>query len=330
MTLGILLSISSCFTDEEPIQPLPPMQGMIKTNWIDSGQIYYSLRERDIVKANGIYDWDLAFSCKKGDYTILMNSSKGMGCFNTGSKDFFGAYLEDQYPLSFDKSNGQDDQSAIGTWGDFKFENPQSYGDVYILHLGLDLLKNPIGKVKFRVNGFSNNSYSIRIGSLTNPNDYWDLPIPKNDSFNFVYLSFAKRQIKHLEPPKNEWDLLFTQYTVPIGKNIPRPIFPQYQKHELVDGILLNPYNREIARDSNAAFDDINFFKVESFDFTNRTDLIGQWWYTYSDETHMFDTSANTGYVIRDEDKNFYAIKFVKYIKNDKMGCTSRFILKNL
>ena len=326
-----VLSASSCFTEEEPIQPLEPRSGVVTTEWATHGQVYYSLKDQHVIKGNGIYEWDLAFSCAPDDYTILLNTAKGMGCYNTSSKNFAEAYLEEDYPWEFEKSNGQEDHSAIGAWGDFEFVNPQSFQDVYILNMGIDPSGRRKDMLKFRVNGYSNGFYSVRVGDLkgTYHKDYL---VAKNDSFNHVYLSFGENRVQHLEPPKNEWDLLFTPYVVPIGKSDPRaPFFHSLNKsYELVDGVLLNPYNREIRFDSNLVLDETTFFDIESESFTDSTDLIGQWWYKYNDETNTFETTSKTGFIIRDEDKNFYALKFTEYSKSSYTGCTTRFIFKNL
>lgn len=326
----LLTSLSSCFTEEEPVLPLAPHTEVISTHKLTAGQVYYSLKNQKIVKYNSVEDWDFAFACGEDDYDILVNTARGMGAYNTTSKDFNATYKYDNYPWVFDKNNGQEDQSCLGTWGDFEFENPQSFGNVYLIYLGVDIQGHGTGIIKFQVTGYEDDTYTIRIGDLegTVQREY---SVQKNDSFNFVYLSFEQSKVLTLEPPKNDWDIMFTSFTVPLRRPQVAPIsFPIAKTHELVDGVLLNPYHRYVAEDTAGNLDDISFFNVESYDYTDSTDFIGRRWYDYSEEEDRYFITPNNTFIIKDEDKNFYAIKFTQLTNDITISSDISFTLKSL
>ena len=330
ISLVLLLVLPGCFTDEEPIQPLEPHSTELSMYRPLNGQVYYSLKERKVLKQNGVNDWDMAFNCAPGKYDILLNTARGMGSYNTQSKDFNGQYSEEDYPWTFDKCNGQEDQSCLGEWGDFDFENPQSFGDVYLVSLGIDLSGLPSGIVKLRVNGYSDNKYHILIGDLDDRYER-EYIIEKNDSFNFVYLSFEKNKVLNLEPPKNDWDLLFTSYTTPKrGPKSPPLSLSVTKDHELVDGVLMNPYRREISVDTTSSFEDINFFDVEGYQYSDHTNVIGRRWYAWNPEKLEFRITRFNTFILRDDDKNFYALDFTDFRKIQTTRSSTRFIFKSL
>ncbi len=327
--LFIGLSLAGCFTKEEPILPLPPYSTQVSTYKPVNGQAYYSLKNRKVVKENGTEDWDLAFSCGESDYSILLNTSRGMGCFNTNSKDFYQNYQTGDYPWRFDKWNGKKDNSCIGVWGDFSFENPQSFGNVYLVHLGLDLSGNPTGLVKMQISGFEKNQYDIKVGDLEGRYER-HYQVTKNDSFNFVYLSFETSSVKHLEPYKNDWDFLITSYVKHKTPNTSSLYFSVTNEFAVVDGILLNPYRREVAQQFMYDFDDINYFKAESYSYTDSLNFIGTQWYRWNASEKNFSMTAKNTFVIRDEDKNYYAVQFRNFEKERTTKNKLGFVFKSL
>ena len=327
LLLGFCLS--GCFTEEEPILPLPPFETNISTYKPINGQTYYSLKDRKVVKENGTEAWDIAFSCAEDDYQILLNTSRGMGCFNTNSKDFYQAYKEGDHPWTFDTWNGQNNNSSIGEWGDFSFENPQSYGNVYLVHLGLDLSGNPTGIVKMQIEGFEDNTYSILVGDLEGQFErhYY---VQKNDSFNYVYLSFETSSVVDIEPPKNEWDFVITSFVKHKTPNISSLFFSVTNAYALVDGIFINPYKREVSRQFTFDFDALNFFNAQTYDYTDTLDFIGTQWYRWVAGQKQFDITKNNTFVIRDADKNYYAIQFTKFQKQRTTTNDVGFVFKSL
>lgn len=331
-TIVILLigfCLTGCFTEEEPILPLPPNETEISTYKPVNGQVYFSLKEGKIIKQNSIEAWNIAFSCAENKYEILLNTARGMGCFNTNSKDFYQDYQNGDYPWLYDRMNGKEGSSCIGDWGDFSFENPQSFGTVYLVHLGLDLSGNPTGIVKMKVEGFVENTYDILIGDLEGKYERHYL-VEKNDSFNYAYLSFETSDVVNIEPPKNDWDMLLTSYVKHKTLNTSQLFFSVTNEYSIIDGILLNPYKREIAHEFTYGFDELNFFKAEAYPYTDTLDYIGAKWYLWNSGEKRFYMSKKNTFVIRDEDKNYYAIKFTKFRKERTTKNDVGFVFKSL
>lgn len=329
IALCLWLTLPSCFTEEEPIASLDPTEATISTYRPENGQVFYSLKEQKIVKEVGIREWDLAFSCSPDDYTIKLNSSRGMGVFNTTSNDFYGTYKEGDYPWVFDRPSGQKDFSAIGDWGDFSFENPQSYGDVYLINMGVDLNGYPTNVVKMKIRNFDANTYNIVIGDLDGNYERQFL-IEKNDSFNYQYLSLTTESLVSVEPPKKEWDLLFTSY---VKHKIPTssPLFFSVTNElEITDGVLINPYQHEVTSSSEVTFDDLNFFDAEGYTFNDTMDYIGRSWFDWTGWVKYFIVNENNTFVIRDFDQNYYAVQFESFNKKASTRYDIRFILKSL
>ncbi|MCB9262007.1 MAG: hypothetical protein H6607_06505 [Flavobacteriales bacterium] len=326
-----MIFVSSCFTEEERIQPLPDSEQSLSLYRPFNGQIYYSLQHRKVVKQNPTLDWDLAFSCHPDKYTILLNYTKGMAAFNTQSSDFYKIYNEPEYPWVFEQFSTEEAQTSIGVWGDFSFENPQSFGQVYIINMGYGLNGEWLGMKKIKVKTFSEKGYTISFADMDNSNEK-SIEVAKNDSFNFVYVSFFyPKTILHLEPSKDEWDLLFTTYCDSIKPQKTHPLYLQHldKSFELAEGVLLNPHQRKIIQDSLITFNQIDFFKIEPLIFDYQPNYIGRTWYVWDSRTLKYRIDPNC-FIIKDEEKNYYAVEFTNFGKTDFNRFSFNFRFKNL
>ncbi len=325
----VITSLFGCFTDEETILPLPPYTETIVQYRPENGQVFYSLKNRSVVKQNSAETWDFAFSCKADDYTILLNSSRGMGSYNTSSKDFNAPFKVMEYPWSYDHPAGSNTGSSIGVWGDFTFDNPQSFGNVYLINLGVDLVGHNTGLVKMIINRFENNTYNVKIGDLDGKFEE-TYTIEKNDSFNFVYLDIVKNKVRNLEPPKNDWDILFTSYVAHKTPYSSSLFYSVSNELELVDGIVLNPFSREIAQDSISSIDDLDFLAVEALTYTDSLNLIGSNWHRWNSDSKKFEIANQNTFVIRDFDKNYYVLRLDKFRKPWPTRNETTFTFKSL
>ncbi|MCB9241016.1 MAG: hypothetical protein H6608_07785 [Flavobacteriales bacterium] len=328
-----LLALPSCFRDDQKLAELPPFIQEIQTNRGKEGQLFYSLRDKEIKSSNGIYTWDLAFSCTPGDFTILVNSGKKMGVYNTQSKTIEAAFSPEyrSYVWTYDNPSSFQDGSAVGEWGDFNFEKPQSFGDVYILNRGFDRYNLPFQMKKFRVDGIRGNSYEISFGDVDDKQPR-KLFIPRNDSFNFVYVSLDNDgQILELEPPKWDWDFQVTTFmdTSRYSNLYTRSdsVTPQYI---LFDGFLLNPYKRWASFDSTNSFSDLGFFDAEILEYSQSRNTIGNSWYDWNPDINQYQVSDHRTIVLRSEDLYFYLIEFRKFHKPHKEDAVIQFAIRNL
>ena len=327
--LGLFLTAGvGCFPAEDPLLPLEPKSQTIEAHKAYDGLTYYSLRDQKIVAARSIFDWDMAFSCKDDEYTVLLNSAKGMAAYNTNSKEFDRYYPTSNYPWSFDGLAGN--QSCIGAWGDFNYDNPQSYGNVYIINEGVDLNGFENGLVKMRIDDFSDNAYHIKIGNMNNTYQE-EFTVPKNDTFNFVYLSFRDRKVKYIEPPKYDWDLLITSYAQPLKpQQISDQFIHVYQNYWITEGVLINPNNRLVTIDSLMPFDSIGFAEANRRNYAQKLDAIGSSWYKWNQLSQRFEINPRLTYLIRDEENFYYALKFDRFRKIQSAQYDVTFVYKNL
>lgn len=293
-----------------------------------NGQIYFNLEKRQVVAQNGVYDWDLAFDCREGKFSILLNSAKAMAAFNTKIKNFEHKFITQQYPWRFDHPCGDLDQTCIGEWGDFSFANPQSYSEVYLINLGLYGRKTPIGFRKIQVIKYQDSSYIFQFANLNGMRGVQDT-IKKDPRYNFVYYSFQNggEQVE-IEPQKDDWDIMVSPYvdeTRPLG---PFDI-PINEKYALFDGISQNRYKRRVATDSSAGMDEINYFDLNQYIWTANTNEIGNTWNWWEAKDSSYHIHKSRSYVVRNGDR-FYLLGFEDYEKTDQFTSKFRFRVKRL
>jgi len=333
ISILILLTLSSCFRDEQPRPELPLFVQNITTARESNGQVYYSLKDRKILKSNSIYSWDLAFSCRDGDFEIIVNSAKKMGVNNTRSKEFDVSYQPEHkyYAWTYDHPTGEAKNNCFGAWGDFTFDNPQSFGDVYVVNRGFDKFNLPYQLKKLRIDGFKNNAYEITFADVDG-DTFYRLTVPKNDSFNFVYVSLEQSgRVFQLEPYKENWDLLFSNYIDSTRySNVYTKSDSINSNLTLFDGVLLNPYNHSAAIDTSKGFNAIGFFDVEDFEYLKARNTIGNRWYDWNDKNKKYILSDVKTFVVKHGRLRYYVIEFTDVDKPRRDELQLRFAIKNL
>jgi len=311
------------------MEPIPPRIIEIRTDLATKGQIYYSLKEDKIIGESGLYDWDLGFDCRYGQFNIIVNSAKGMAAFNTGEKNFDHPYEQRAYPWKFDHPCGDLGMTCIGEWGDFSFDNPQSFENVYIINLGIDRNGTNLGLKKFKIHGFAEKHYLIQIAELDNSNSH-SLFIPKKKDYNFTYLSIADTgEIVSIEPPKSSWDFVVSPYLdstkdeSPYNKKITKEL-------SLSEGVLQNRYKRSVALDTLHSFDNISYFDIEDLEFSYFINTIGNRWRKWDQKKFTYEISSENRFIIQDLEGIYYALEFQSYSRIDEEQSLIRFRVKNL
>jgi hypothetical protein len=310
----------------DPIEPdIIELQMSLK----ERGQIFYDLKNKKATSYNSIYSWDLAFDCRKKEFNIIVNYAKGMGAYNTGEKSFSFKYPSKDYPWTYDDPCGDLNLTCIGRWGDFNFDNPQSFENVYILHLGFDEGGNAIGLKKFKIHGFTDQHYLIEYADLDNSNAQTFF-IPKNPGYNFTYFTMTENgSLVNVEPPKTDWDIMITPYIDSAKYSSPfsTKISPDLA---LVEGILHNRHLREVAVDTIASFEAISYFDIDRLEFKRNINNIGSRWRWWDKNRETFFMSKENKYVIRDDNEEYYALEFIKFQKITTTTSTLQFKVKNL
>jgi hypothetical protein len=323
--LLILLGMSSCFK-EKTIAP-PTNNGQNQTAVIEMGQQYtnqffYSLATNTVVAQNSRFAYDLMFDCNAANFNIWLNTAKQMRVKRMNQTDLDSVTLNDTIGGIWHYELGEfnPDSNAIGKWWDGGTSTePASAGKVYLIQLGIDDDGNSLGYIKLKVNDFTSSNYSITYSDFISADKTFY--VAKDDTRNYRYFVAAGNGslLNNIEPPKTDWDLCFTRYTIFFYDpyNIP------YQ----VTGVLNNPSRTTayLDADTTLLFDTVTINKFDVNKLLTRRDAIGYEWKRYGSFTDDDDYVINqhyTYYAKVDDDK-FYKLRFFSFSRNGIRGYPS-------
>ena len=222
----------SCERNEIAIEPhamgeVELQQINMQSNY--SQQIFYNASESMIISSNTKSDWDLAFQSSDNGSQIIINSS-------TFSQicELEGHVFED--PISLTDLTWKWD-SPQGIYTETAFNNPIS-STTYILDRGYNIDGTQRGYRKIKIDSINSYSFFITYSELDNTG-MQSVEITKDSLLNFQYFSFNNNNVVNIEPEKDNWDLVFTQYTHLYIDNLETPAY-------LVTGVLINYLNNLI------------------------------------------------------------------------------------
>lgn len=296
----VISLLTGCIKEELPAPPHEP--GDVNVSTVDMGedyrwQIFYNLKNNQVVSKNLRNDWDLGFEASPDGYHVILNSARIMFAYNTGRTDFdavkdttgFGA------KKTFDMPGGSLDSTAIGDW---RKDKP-----VYII--------SSVGGAVYKVQllGTIENGYSVRFASMDGQGDK-TMDIVKDDQYNFMFLSIPKAGLVTVEPPKASWDVVFTNYT---------HMFYSMNMHYSVTGCLLNRYNTYAVMDSTVAFEAIDYTNAGSRQLSPAINTIGYDWKSY-DFDKGYITYPKMQYIIRNSEGIYFKMRFVEFLANGIKG----------
>ena len=311
--LLLLIVFSSCFKEEEMVEPHKP--GDVFTSSVKLGQyykfqVYFDLSTGMDVASNDRNIWDLGFDASDEGWNITLNSSKFMYAANTGLTDFQSVTDTAGLDWNFDNANGHPDSTAIREWLKITLTDTSYPKNVYVIDLGLNELGVPQGLKKVIFEELKNGLYNFKFANVDGSEEY-SFTITKDPSLNIVCFSFEDggKQIE-IQPEKNGWDLLFTQYTdlLYTNENDPYPY--------IVTGVLLNSNSVEAAFDTTMNFNDISIDNILDFDFSSAQNKIGYDWKYYDFDNTVYTVFSNYNYIIRDVEGYFYKLRFIGFYNN--------------
>lgn len=305
-----LIGVSSCMKKELPVALKAPGAEQVASLELGEDyrwQVYYSLRANREVGRNRVADWDFAFECSPEGYRVLMNSAKfQMKAYRVATTDFMKVSIGDTIGVKgvTDAYSGSLDSTALGDW---RMGKP-----VFIVSRGSDEAGTFTGMCKLQLLKVDEAGYRVRVSALNNSNDT-TLEIPKEDQFNFVHLSMSG--IPHLlrcEPPKEEWDLLFTKY-VHYYYDLSMPY--------AVVGCLLNRYQTSAALDTlHQDFQEINLQSAEQQILSRDINTIGFEWKSYSIDKMLYTIDTKKYYLVKSKEGIYYKMRFTAFYKNGVKG----------
>lgn len=302
VSLILTISLASCLKEELPVAL--PRPGSLMTGSVDlmsdyRYQAYFDLNTDSMLSRNLKKEWDLGFECSETGLHVILNSSKLMFAARTQATSF--AEITDTnglYTWRFDAATGNLDSTAIGDWTVEK--------GIYLIDRGYDEKGRHLGMAKLAIDSMNRDFYYVRF-EILNENKTNKLVIPKNSTINFAFLSFENGgEIKLLEPPKSDWDLLFTQYTERLFDG---SIYVPY----LVTGVLLNRSGTSWAVETVKSFDEIKLEQMLSYDFRNSINHPGYDWKQYDFDAGFYKVDPGIVYIIRVSDGIFFKLRFIDF-----------------
>ena len=298
---AFLILITSCIKEELPIPPHDA--GNVITQTIEltqdyHNQIFFSLSKDSVISTNSKYDWDIAFDARENGSNIYLNQARFMFVQKTNEINI--SALNDTIDFyrnrAWDASNNSD-SLAIG--------NVLNAKNCFWIDRGYDINGDPIPMMRAKFEQVDNQTYKITYGEQNQINPTTAF-IKKDSTYNRVYFSFTANKIVRVEPPKNTWDIQFTQYV----HTFKDPYIPY-----LVTGAIINPSQTLAAVDSTLDFNKIDIKLAHSFHLTSTPDVIGYNWKTF--ENNVYTVNLQYNYVINDQNNFYFKMRFTAFY-NDK------------
>ena len=312
-----LTLLTSCFKKDEMIQPHD--RGEIQTDTIPMTdtylyQLYFSLDSGRVISTNNKTITDLGFECSPSGWHIILNTGDFMKVTDLGIVTIGAKQDTAGKKHLFDKSDGNLDSTAIGTWFTVAGHDTVSNNHVYAVNRGIDEVGNALGMFQVIFDSLAHGNYYFRYapyaGGTVQSGSVHKLP-----SVNYSWFSLKTSSNQNPEPPAAKYDLLFTQYTTLLftSEGIPYPY--------LVTGVLLNRKSVQVAVDSLDAFSAITRDVVSGLKFSSNMDGIGYDWKYYNFNSGVYTIRPNLSYVIHGIGGFFYKLRFIGfYDKNGSKG----------
>jgi len=311
--------LSSCFKEDQKITPHDP--GNVTTDTIEMMhdyryQVYFSLHTNEVVSTNLKKTWDLGFDCSADGWRVILNTSNFMLAAGTSETDLSVSLDTVGLSWKYDASTGTLDSTAFGQWVTFhEPDSAKSYShEVYAINRGYDEAGNLRGMRKVVFEEVTDSSYVISYAMLDGSDEH-TFTVIKDPSVNYICFSFDDGgEVLDLEPPKYDWDLLFTQYTTLLFTNEGDP-YPY-----LVTGVLANPATVEIAQDTLYDFSAIDLNVAQGLAYSKEQDVIGYDWKDVVGDVSSGNVSyvivPGLNYVIHDYEGFYYKVRFIGFYSN--------------
>lgn len=333
IALIIILSFASCEKEELPLvapitnQTTTPTdtasgeqlitKGNTYTNAVtmDSdykSQIWFDLGSNSIVSTNLRTDWDLAFDCSASNNILYLNAALNASVAFTNKTEFDKVTSDAGLTYTFEHHSGQADLLAIG--------DVTSNRNVFIIDRGYDAAGNPIGKWKAQITLVHGIDYYLTCSKL-NGDNLTSVIISKKPLYNRVAFSFTTLSELQIEPPKTDYDLVFTQYTH-VFENPPLPYS--------VNGVIINSYNTEAAEEFTINFSEISKTVADALFYSTDRDVIGYDWKYFDLQTNTFTIYSNQNYLVKDASGNLFKLHFLDFYDTNGVKGTPSFELVRL
>ncbi|MBK22225.1 MAG: hypothetical protein CMP63_07965 [Flavobacteriales bacterium] len=323
----VIMLLTSCETEEQIVEKESNSIDQITASvFIDPDykyQVFYDLETNTEVLRNLTTDWDLAFECGDNGHHIKLNSSRGMNVWASGQVDFSAVQSYAGATWNWDNPNGILDSTAIGDWWIMNEDSVISRNEVYVLNLGKDSENNHLGFKKLQILGFANNEYQVKVSDLSGENQFISY-LRKDDNYNFIFLSILNSKTVTVEPPKKDWDLLFTKYTHTFynDQNTPIPYG--------VTGVLINSYSTSVHKDVDYGFEALNFEIAEELNYLTDQNTIGYDWKNYDHDAGVYSINYHQNYIIKNSKDFYFKMRFIDFFNDNGLKGNMKFEFQKL
>ena len=321
-----LISLFSCLKEEEPIQPMD--RGGVKLGGIDinnnsdySKQIYYDMEENKVVRFVDRTSWDLGFESTPTGVNIITNTSCKMVVAKTGETDFRNVTDLGAMTLSYDwdDASGNPDSLALRDW----INSGTPSNEVFVIDRGEKPSLVPRGFKKIKIKSVSSTEFVIEYANI-NGSDFHTKTIPKNSDKNYTSFSFEEGgKIVEVEPNKNNWDLVFTQYLTTYYDLVP-------QINYSVNGLLINNKQCKGVKVFDKSFTDISISAISSYTLTDSANVIGYNWKFYNFSEATYSVVPNMNYIIQNNDGYYYKMRMIDFYSSTGIKGSPRFEFEKL
>lgn len=293
-----LAALVACEKEELPVAPYD--RGDVEEITLDMGadykhQVWFDLGTMQVVAVNSRFDWDIAFDCRDSAHWVYLNSSTVMMAAPTGTEDFEAVTSAKDLPFKPDHHTGVTDSLALGRW----WEDNQ----VWVVDRGYTAEGDARGYLKIQFEPVSDGLLKFRYAKL-NGQGMQEGTIAKNERYNRIAFSFDTRKEEYIEPPKAEYDMVFTQYV---------HLFYEPYTPYLVSGALMNPHETAVLLDTFLAFDEITAEYLDHAYFSTDADAIGYDWKYFDLDAGAYTVFPEMNYVLRDAEGFFYKLHFTDF-----------------
>jgi len=312
--LGLLLSLFAC-QEEEALQPARFISDrlgqvdMVSQPGSDyQQQLYFDLTSGEL-QANHRRDaWDLGLSADGLHPNIFVNPAMLMAVAPTASTNF----NQNFDPSNFEFEHERVQRIYTRAWMQSDFDaDAKPQGEVFLIDLGLDMRNRARGYRKLQIVNYEAGRYQLRLANLDGGEESL-LDLQTDPVANNQYISFANPDsLLNLEPPKEDWDLLFTRYMELLWDG-------QDSLDYSVTGVLLNPHAGRAYLDTNLSKLGISYQSVSREDYqaplmSSKTDAIGYDWKYFNLDESSYKLRPGYIYFIEDQVGQVYRLRFIGF-----------------
>ncbi|MDX2303131.1 MAG: HmuY family protein [Microscillaceae bacterium] len=260
--------------------------------------------------------WDIGFYTASGEHRVVLNGSAGVMARPLNKNDLNAVTVQDTVgfaalmtipPPGFDASIGSvawidapDGDLSKTAFGNISATDTNN--QVFIVK---DATGTAWKKVRVLQNGAN---YTLQYADIEGTS-FNTLTITKNQDYNHIFFDFTNG-IVSVEPPKDQWDLMYGSYTEILNVGGPGADIP----YSFNDYIILNRDQVSVAMvmTSAVSYEDFGISDLAALTFSSKTNAIGASWRQGGGPSSPPALYSDRFYVINDTQGNIYKLKFTR------------------